>query len=288
MGEAPKQEGMGGGEGIEEMVGGLSGLLVKQTARGCLQECMGCEAKSEFVVSEFDPSMHVGSALTDGAMDKPNIMYALESSSCCCRLCWRDGRPFDMPVSKGGEAGGGPIVNFKKPCGLPLNMAVPVNKDGGTVDVPCCCMLPEIYTVGLGAADEETSRTKYQCDICLNVPKLMYQEKTNGAWEDIYKIRPETCCIGCCIKPRCGGGRMCTIPFYLWDAKNPDQKVLVGGKEESPAMIEKVWAGLAKECCTTADTFAIVFPDDIKPERKMGLLGATFLLDFVVFERQQE
>jgi hypothetical protein len=53
-------------------------------------------------------------------------------------------------------------------------------------------------------------------------------------------------------------------------------------------MILKVWAGLKKECCSTADTFAVFFPPGCTPERKAGLLGTTFLLDFTVFERQHE
>lgn len=284
---APDQQCMdengGGGGGLAEVVGPMKGMLVKQTARGCLQECMGCEAKSEFQISDFDPSMTDGVFLVEGAMDKKNEMYALEKSSCLCRLCWRDGRPFDMPVTVGGEEGGAQLVNFKKPCGCPVVQTIQLNEN--SVEIPCCCMLPEVTAVQPDG--RETSRTKYQCDLCLYVPKLMYQEQTNGVWEDIYKIRPETCCAGCCIMVKCSGKGCCSVPFLLWDAKS-GEKVQTEFDGDGEAAITKLWAGLKKECCTTADNFAITFPKECTPERKIGLLGSTFLLDFTVFERQQQ
>ena len=60
-------------------------------------------------------------------------------------------------------------------------------------------------------------------------------------------------------------------------------KVLVANPQPQ---IRKVWAGLKKECCTTADTFAVFFPRGASARRKAGLLGLTFLLDFTIFERQ--
>jgi len=283
MAEAPDQECMADNGGdLAGIVGPLKGMLVKQTARGCCQECMGCEAKSEFQVSDFEPSMTDGVLLTEGAMDKTNILYTLEQSSFFCRCCWRDGRPFEMPVSVGGEAGGAQLVNFKKPCGFPIMFTVPINGDS-SVDVPCCCMLPELVTIAQDG--RELSKTKYLCDACLYVPKLMYQEKAaDGSWENVYRIRPETCCCGCCILPRCKKG-CCSIPFLIWDEKTGEK---LPNEFDDDASITKLFAGLKKECCTTADNFSISFPKDTTPERKIGLLGSTFLLDFVVFERQTQ
>lgn len=64
----------------------------------------------------------------------------------------------------------------------------------------------------------------------------------------------------------------------------------VGGAydQEGTPQIRKVWAGLKKECCSTADHFVLVFPPGIDAKRKAGLLGMTFLIDFTVFENQQD
>lgn len=275
---APAQQAMGA---IGAAFDKHEALLVKQTMRGCCQECMGCEAKSEFKVSGFDASQLQGYKVSEAAMQAPDEMYALEQSSFCCRCCWRDGRPFNMAVSTGGEPGGTPIVNFVKPCGFPLNFSIPT-KDGGEITCPCCCLLPKIDTVSpTGAA--LGSESKYICDINLMVPKLQYSE----GGQPVYVVKPETCCGGCCIAcDMCGGKGCIYIPFYFHEAST--MNVVGGGYVDGAPQIRKVWGGLKKECCSTADTFMVKFPPGCDANRKAGLLGMTFLLDFTVFERQQD
>jgi len=280
----PDLQSMSDQDALAAKFGPHNALLVKQTMRGCLQECFGCEAKSEFKVAPFDWSTGLeGWKLTEQAKNEPDSMYALEKSSCCCRLCWRDGRPFDMAVSDGAEEGGRDLVHFVKPCGLPLYCSIPTND--GSVDIPCCCFLPKVTTTS-PSGESMNSVSKYMCTPYLCVPHLSYSEQD----QPVYILKPETCCGGCCIACTCcgeGRGKGCIyLPFYFHDATSGQP---VGGSYSNDApQIRKVWAGLKKECCSTADTFAVKFPDDITPERKAGLLGMTFLLDFTVFERQQD
>jgi len=279
---APMQVEMGGS--IEGAFGRHDAMLVKQTMRGCCQECMGCEAKSEFKVSGLDWGNVESYKVSEAAMNAPDEMYALEESSFLCRCCWRDGRPFNVMVSSGGEKGGTPIVNYNKPCGFPLYFSIPT-KDG-SVDCPCCCLLPKLDTEANG--NKLGSTSSYICDINLMVPKLQYSEQDNP----VYILKPETCCGGCCIACNPCEGKGCVyIPFYFHHPgsgqvinENQDK----GGYNDQAPQIRKVWAGLKKECCSTADTFAIKFPPGIDANRKAGLLGLTFLLDFTVFERQQD
>jgi len=250
--------------------------LVKQTARGWLQECMGCEAKSEYKISAMDFAyMGTGGWLNEGAMSQPDEMYALEESSCLMRLCWRDGRSMDIVLSLGSEKGGPVIVQYKKPCGSPLYCSIPT--DDGSIDCPCCCMLPELTTV---QNDKELNKSAYVCDGYLCVPKFAYIE--DG--KEIYRLKPATCCGGCLPLAKCN--RQVSFPFYFHDP-NSGEMITDGQAEESNyPQILKVWSGAAKECCTTADTFAVFFPQGIDAQRKAGILGLTFLLDFTVFERQ--
>lgn len=280
---APAQQEMkGGGNLIAEILGPKDSLLVKQTMRGCLQECLGCEAKSEYKVSNIDHSYLEGTRLKEGAMTLPDELYIIEESGCCIRCCLKDGRPMVLKVSQGGEPGGAPVMEMRKPCGCPV--MITIHTDNGDVDCPCCCMLPELTS--FTPEGQELNKTKYVCDMCLYVPKFMYSE----GGKDVYKIRPETCCGGCCILCECKKGKP-SIPFYFWNPEN-DQKI-EGAQGGPTPVIEKVWAGMKKECCSTADNFVVIFPpgDNGGPctnERKAGMLNATMLVDFVFFEGRQQ
>jgi len=49
--------------------------------------------------------------------------------------------------------------------------------------------------------------------------------------------------------------------------------------------ITKQWAGLLREAFTDADHFGVTFPMDLDVNIKAVLLGATFLIDFMFFEK---
>jgi len=280
---APAQNAMmsGGSATLEQILANKKGLLVKQTPRGCCQECMGCEAKSEYKISNMDYQYMIsGGFLEEGTYGMRDELYALESSSFCMRCCWRDGRAMTVELSQGAEEGGAKLMSYDKPCGCPLNMSIfiPTGDDIAEVSCPCCCFLPELAAVD--TAGKEQSRSKYVCDHYCCVSKFDYFEDGNK----VYQMRPDTCCCGCC--PTCKCGRKVSIPYYFYDART-DERITDGEDDDDrQPHIRKVWAGLRKECCTTADTFAVFFPRDATPKRKAGLLGLTFLLDFTVFERQ--
>lgn len=61
-------------------------------------------------------------------------------------------------------------------------------------------------------------------------------------------------------------------------------QIQLGGQDT--AMIAKKWSGLGRELFTDADSFGVEFQrQDLSAAQKSLLLGATFLIDFVVFER---
>lgn len=224
--------------------------------------------------------------LSEGAMGLQDELYILEDTSCFLRFCWRDGRPLTMNVTAGAEAGGAPVATYTKPCGFPLNFTVevPVGSDADSpkvpVTLPCCCLLPSL-ALNDPVTGLEQSKSQYLCDAKYCVPKFMYTE----GGEEIYYLAPDTCCGGCLVMPKGGFGMKMNfrVPFYFRDPVTKEKIVNSDGKEPE---IAKVWAGLKKECCSTADTFATFFPDGCDAKRKAGLLGLTMLLDFTVFERQ--
>jgi hypothetical protein len=248
-------------------------LTVKQTMKGCFRECLGCEDTSEYKISDFDPSIvNEKGIMKEGAQTKPNHMYALEESSFIQRCCWPGGRGMTINVTVGADKGGETIVSYKKPCGCPVCITIPT--ENGSVDCPCCCMLPEMTAVT--PSQQVLGTSKYLCDQFLLVPKFGYYENN----EMVYYVAPETCCGGCCVTCRCGQ-KAVFIPFLICD---PSKQPLGDPNAEDCPSIQKLWSGMKKECCSDADNFAIRFPKGITPERKAALLGMNFLIDAVYFE----
>jgi hypothetical protein len=284
----PEQQVMDHAQILQEM---NNSFLVKQTMRGCLQECMGCEATSEYEISKMDWAyLGSGTVLQEGWESEANRMYALEQSSLLQRLCWKDGRSMSISVSEwqkdkdGKPCAGAKIVEFKKPCGCPTICRITIpDKDGeGSTQIqcPCCCMLPKV--TGVMPDGREIGTSQYICDNVCCVPKFHYKEHN----ELVYVIAPPTCCGGCCISCERGYGKgCCKVPFYFME---PDGHTRVKDSAGRDAQISKVWAGLKKECCSSADTFAVFLPEECQknPDRAIGMLGLTFLLDFTVFENQ--
>ena len=76
------------------------------------------------------------------------------------------------------------------------------------------------------------------------------------------------------------------VPFIIRD---PSGEPLPAGDSiggEKTARINKVWSGLAKECCSDADNFQVLFPKEATTVDKANLIGANILIDFTFFESQ--
>uniref|UniRef100_A0A452UK52 Phospholipid scramblase n=1 Tax=Ursus maritimus TaxID=29073 RepID=A0A452UK52_URSMA len=64
-----------------------------------------------------------------------------------------------------------------------------------------------------------------------------------------------------------------------FEVKTPDESRSVG-------RISKQWGGLLREALTDADDFGLQFPLDLDVRVKAVLLGATFLIDYIFFEKR--
>ncbi|XP_028339426.1 phospholipid scramblase 3 isoform X3 [Physeter macrocephalus] len=64
-----------------------------------------------------------------------------------------------------------------------------------------------------------------------------------------------------------------------FEVKTPDESRSVG-------RISKQWGGLLQEALTDADDFGLQFPLDLDVRVKAVLLGATFLIDYMFFEKR--
>eukprot|EP00727_Mastigamoeba_balamuthi_P002966 m51a1_g12667 hypothetical protein (81) ;mRNA; f:182-424 len=57
--------------------------------------------------------------------------------------------------------------------------------------------------------------------------------------------------------------------------------------DQPVGFIRKQWAGAYKELFTNADNFSVEFPEDATGKQRMLLMGALFLIDFLLFEGQR-
>lgn len=122
----------------------------------------------------------------------------------------------------------------------------------------CCpCCLQEIEVMAPpGQPIGYVIQTWHPC-----LPKFTVQ---NEKREPVLKIEGP-----CCV---CGCG---DVDFQV---TNLDESASVG-------KITKQWTGLLKEAFTDADNFGIQFPLDLDVKVKAVLLAATFLIDFLFFEK---
>jgi len=283
--EAPTQQSMG----FKVFEQNRDGVMVKQVAKDCCRNAFGCQGATEYTMSGLDLQYMRSEKIWSEAQSKvPDSLYISEDSSCCCRCFWRDGRALTFNASTynrsdpdGKGKGGTQVAKYEKELGCPLyfTITIPINQDGDTttVSLPCCCLLPNLVTKDMDG--RELNNSQYICDLCWCVPKIMYYE----GGTPVYYLAPDTCCGGACIMCTTWGRGCYKVPFYFRD---PNTKEKIQNRNGKNPQIAKVWAGVKKECCYTADTFATIFPDECDANRKAGLLGLTLLLDFTVFEKQ--
>lgn len=245
------------------------GLFVQQTPRGWLQEMFGCEAVSEYKISQLDEDF--GAVISGGRWEEkvqkyPAEMYAIEKGSCLMRQCLKEGRPMTMHVSMGADAGGNRLVEYHKEMSLSARS---------------CCCLPALTTKKPDGTELNKSTNVFMC--CSPIPQFSFQEPPGT---ELYRIHPPLCCGGFCIKCEFGKGRCGTLPFYFYDTEG--NQVMNTANEDFPPQIRLVRSGLLKAMCTSANNYAIKFPARMSAEQKSGILGMAFLIDFSFFEKQNE
>lgn len=228
-------------------------MTIRQTRKGWLQECLGCEAKVEMRWFQKGES---------------NVEFAtsLEESECCIRLCCSPCHPFKMTVKELGSDA--EILTMDRPCFLP----------------PCgckCCSFQEMtFTSGgayLGAVQEQF----YVC-----VPRFVVRDEED---KPLYKLHMPTCCGGICVNcctegnPCCGRG-CCKVPFHVFPADQED----TNNGATPLGKIVKVPKSMAAEIFTEADAFDVVFPEDATSSQKAILAGTSVFLNALYFEESQD
>uniref|UniRef100_A0A0G4HS54 Phospholipid scramblase n=1 Tax=Chromera velia CCMP2878 TaxID=1169474 RepID=A0A0G4HS54_9ALVE len=261
----------------QRMFGGMEGFVMQQHTSECCRACC-CQPNIDWTLHEYVDQVAVRS------LDSLETKYFIKEDApyCgrCCSFFAPGSRKTIYTVHEGDSANGKTHLTISKEGTCGVNVAVMV-RNGGMVRCPCCCNLP--YLEVKDASGRNMGRTEYLCDGCLYVPKYSVKDSTG---KEVYRIRPDTCCLGCCVKCKCGGktssSKCCSVPFYVRDPLTMEK---VGGDGEA---ITEGWSGWKKECCQRKGLYFHKFPNSATEDAKALLLASALLIDISVFEVDED
>mmetsp|Transcript_14335 Transcript_14335/g.16482 ORF Transcript_14335/g.16482 Transcript_14335/m.16482 type:complete len:244 (-) Transcript_14335:292-1023(-) len=238
-------------EVMERNLGETENIIINQLRKNCLQEAMGCEAKSEF-------KLYKGTEMKESDI----FASAVEESEFCVRLCCSQCHPYTMVVKE--ESSGDEIVTLDRPFAC------------AAAGCKCCCY--QNMTVSSGG--QKLGKITEDCYYC--VPSFTVTNSTDVA---IHKIKPPTCLGGLCVDcfaegNPCGKG-CCKSSFIIYDAADeaktdPKGKILV---------VPKSWG---TELFSDANRFKVDLPKDATSEAKGIMIGATVFMNSLFYENNNE
>uniref|UniRef100_A0A7S2F655 Phospholipid scramblase n=1 Tax=Alexandrium andersonii TaxID=327968 RepID=A0A7S2F655_9DINO len=263
-------------EAPEQMTMGDGVMVFQKTSQCC--RCCCLQPNIHWTLHDYVENW--------GVSDQLPVMASMWESSPyvgrCCSYCYPGFRKTTWEV-RGGASETGPVLfKHEKNWTMPSCFLLWLS-DSGPVRLPCCCCLPYVETVD--NQGRLLGRSQYICDGCLFVPKYDLLDKDGNR---LYRVRPDTCVAGCCIKCKCCDGqkkgKCCRVPFLVRKPDPPYEPV-------GDAQITDLWAGAMNECCTNREMYQVKFPQDLSqkdPEAvKKSLIGMTLLVD-ITFNEQDE
>lgn len=224
---------------------------IRQTRRGWIQECLGCEAKSEF-------KYFVG---------ETQMGYSLEESGCCARIWCQPCYSWKMEVKELNT--NNELLTVERPCSCPVGSC------------KCCCYQTATVTSG----GQPLGRIQEKCYYC--VPSFgLYDESDRH----VYTIHPPTCCGGMCMNCctegcPCSPRGCCKVPFWIFP---PDQRNTNGGDAPHVGKILKKPKSAFTEIFTEANAFEVDFPTDATASQKAVLVGTSIFFNSIFFEGSQD
>lgn len=180
--------------------------------------------------------------------------FAFEESDLCMRLMCGQARGFQLHIVDNAQR---EVIRLTRPFKCCAGCCWCANADhcAFTIDVESPVGTP----IGQIRQSQSCWKPNYE----------LYD--ANG--EKIFHIVGPCCiCHGICCT--------CDFPFEIYTA--------TGTTEQPVGRIAKQWSGLVKEMFTDATNFSVTFPKDLDVKMKAVVLGATFLIDMMFFENQNQ
>ncbi|XP_069116432.1 phospholipid scramblase 1-like [Argopecten irradians] len=237
--------------------------VVKQQPVGFSQNPMGATGALEYLASlnfiKIRQKVDIAELLTPWEVanryevcdeNDRAFMRVQEESDTCERQCC-------MPVQRG------LVLHVTDMSGQEIAQ---VRKDfkccaGGSCCASADCCAIEMFTDSPVGHNISRSRQMYYC--CF--PKF---HVFDGSGQQMYEIN------GPCI-PCQGPGCTDDLEYPL---TNP-------GGSDANAKVTKIWDGIGRGCCTYANTFGCHYPPGMDVQRKLSIFGSVFVLDYLIFER---
>jgi len=224
---------------------------IRQTRRGWLQECIGCEAKSEF--KYFNGKEQVAQSLEDSEF----LMR------CCFQPCY-DWKMVVKEVNTDAE-----LLTIHRPFSCCVTSC------------KFCCDGQEAV---VSSGGQKVGMIKEEYFYC--VPMFTISDADGNPK---YKVHSPTCCGGVCVNCFtegciCGKG-LCKMPFWIFDH---NQEITDGGDAKHLGKILKKPKSALTEIMTSANAFEATFPDDADVAMKATLVGASVYFNNVFFEGDDE
>eukprot|EP00238_Polyblepharides_amylifera_P013325 CAMPEP_0196582096 /NCGR_PEP_ID=MMETSP1081-20130531/37462_1 /TAXON_ID=36882 /ORGANISM="Pyramimonas amylifera, Strain CCMP720" /LENGTH=272 /DNA_ID=CAMNT_0041902573 /DNA_START=114 /DNA_END=932 /DNA_ORIENTATION=- len=252
----------------------VPGHIIKQHTSQCCRFCC-CQPNIHWTVNNFVEEYDHNVPLSSEYWIQENASYCGRT----CSFCMPGGRATTYKVFQGipgpepDKHAGTPIMTHEKGTTCGTNLFI-FALEGISVRIPMCCNLPHLTTKD--SSGKTLGKTQYLCDHCIFVPKFSVTDSINN---EIYKIRPDTCCGGCCVQCKCGTTKGLRVPFYIRDPTTIEKV--------DDAVITDLWTGFKKECCTMQNSYKLKFPTTAPENVKATLMGSTLLIDITMYEQEQ-
>jgi len=220
-------------------------MEISQTRRGCFQEILGCEARTEF--KYYIGGNHVASSLED--------------AGCIIRMFCSANYPFTTEIKEVETEA--ELLSIDRPCRL---LAGPCK---------CCCFQEASFS----SNNNDLGRIKETCWYCVPSYKIYDHEEKQK-----YLLHPPTClggmCINCCAEGNPLGGGCFRISFRIFPADQSD----TDGDAPYLGMILKKPKSLLTEVFTDAAAYEVEFPKEATINDKGILMGTTIFINAIHFE----
>lgn len=262
--------------GMARILGAQKGLLIRQKLDKWELILPLWEKRNKYKVAGF-PEEHRDTPYADWddkifkkALKKNEVLTMKEKSECLDRICCGKYRSFKMKVKAGDDAKGsndddGKILEFDRPCACTINC------------FNLCLLMPQELKVA-DKNDKNLGRItqvlKFPGSCCFK----SYWEVKDDKDETRYTI-VDNCCHGC----------NCCAPSICPGAAVREMQIMQGSSEDEVGKFMNVFPGCnLRACLGDADNFILDFPAEATVEDKALLLGASVLVDFMLFEKDEQ
>jgi len=203
------------------------------------------------------------------------LMTAKEDSSCFCKLCCRSFRELKMEMREGDFYAGKEEMRFRmfRPFKFPINC------------VFCELCSPEISVENLDGTLVGKAVHNYSCMENMCGKQSWRIEDSNQQTK--YYIQDNTCICTGGLTNSCAPTWCC--PLRTMKILDENKQEFEVAEEKDAPMMQNIFAcNLMRLCLPGLDQYKMTFPPNATPEDKSLLLAGLFLIEFSMFENNED